>query len=530
MRLSWAAVCCLLAACGGGGGDDAAPTVPAAPKAVLTTISVTLSVSTLQVGQTATAIAAGLDQFNAPFALGGVAWSSSNTAIATVTAGGQVNAVAAGQAQIVASSESKSGQAALTVMAADSTPVISFFSEEIPGSKNHTPNGTWWGYNQGKIVRYGNIVFMYVIENANLDTNPNPNVLNPSRFRLYKKEGSGSWQGGAAFNASRPGNLLVDSRGVLHAIVFEPTSTSDNGSFGKLRHYWFPGSINGDITNSQGETIVDNNGTTDGETVNIRVGAAIGSDDRMAVAFGLATKNSGQTEQMYYKGTADAAWTPQLAGTNLGHDFYYPYVVVSGGGFSILSVQDEFMGTGQANLYQMVQYFESAGATWNNETIVDLRTNPAASTRPTLTEPSDLYSDAHGTVHVLYYSKTDPSDASHKTFTHKTRTGGGWTAVDVIAQDKYLDWMRMIEIGGVLYYVAVSNNNVYVKKGDAGALVRLNGLGLAGAYLYVASPSRGTRTTENYVDLLLLNGNSSSYPNAKNYYIRIDKSEFLKLK
>jgi hypothetical protein len=31
---------------------------------------------------------------------------------------------------------------------------VNVYYEQIPGSKNHSPNGTWWGYNQSKIVRY----------------------------------------------------------------------------------------------------------------------------------------------------------------------------------------------------------------------------------------------------------------------------------------------------------------------------------------------------------------------------------------
>ena len=55
-------------ACGGGG--DAGPTKPATPQ--LTTIVVTISPSTIAVGQTATASAAGLDQNGAAYAINAV--------------------------------------------------------------------------------------------------------------------------------------------------------------------------------------------------------------------------------------------------------------------------------------------------------------------------------------------------------------------------------------------------------------------------------------------------------------------------
>lgn len=69
---------------------------------------------------------------------------------------------------------------------------IQIFHEAIPGSKYHGPNGTWWGYNQSKIVRKGANVFMYVIENENLDINQNPNASNPSKIVLYGKYGEGA--------------------------------------------------------------------------------------------------------------------------------------------------------------------------------------------------------------------------------------------------------------------------------------------------------------------------------------------------
>ncbi len=148
---------------------------------------------------------------------------------------------------------------------------VSVFSEQIPGSKNHGPNGTWWGYNQSKIVRYGSTVYMYVVENENIDNNPNPNATNPSKIAIYRKDGDGGWQKGARLNTSRPGNILIDSQGIVHLIVFEPTYTlsTENGSYGRLKHYWFPNCKTGDITSFQQEIIVDNDGVSQGETVNI---------------------------------------------------------------------------------------------------------------------------------------------------------------------------------------------------------------------------------------------------------------------
>lgn len=112
--------------CGSGGGTNGGtgPTPPTPPTPVLTTISVALSVAQIQVGQTATATASGLDQNGAPISTGTVTWSSSNTNVATITAAGAITAVGPGTTQIIATAGGKSGQAALTVIAAPA-PVAS---------------------------------------------------------------------------------------------------------------------------------------------------------------------------------------------------------------------------------------------------------------------------------------------------------------------------------------------------------------------------------------------------------------------
>jgi trimeric autotransporter adhesin len=87
-----------------------------APVPVLTAINVSLSATSLQVGQTATASATGEDQNGASIATGAVTWSSSATGVATISAGGAIIAVAAGPTQITATVGSLAGHATLTVI------------------------------------------------------------------------------------------------------------------------------------------------------------------------------------------------------------------------------------------------------------------------------------------------------------------------------------------------------------------------------------------------------------------------------
>jgi M6 family metalloprotease-like protein len=84
----------------GRGSSSGSPTGTNTP--VLTTLSLSLDPTSIQVGQTSTATVAGRDQFGASIATGTAIWSSSSQQIATVTAAGIVRGVSIGQATIAA--------------------------------------------------------------------------------------------------------------------------------------------------------------------------------------------------------------------------------------------------------------------------------------------------------------------------------------------------------------------------------------------------------------------------------------------
>jgi M6 family metalloprotease-like protein len=114
-RVSTLAIFAALAAIGCSGGDSAAPV----PTPVLTALTVSLTPTTIQVGQTATATATGRDQFGATIAAGAITWSSSASQIATINASGSVQGVAPGQATLVASAGAVTGSAPITITAGD---------------------------------------------------------------------------------------------------------------------------------------------------------------------------------------------------------------------------------------------------------------------------------------------------------------------------------------------------------------------------------------------------------------------------
>ena len=120
VAMSWS----LLISCSGGGaGGPIAPVKPVAQPSVLTTLVITVSASSIQPGQSATAIATGFDQNGAPMSIGVPAWTSNQPAIARVSASGVVTAVTAGQTSVTGRIGEVQGQATVTVTPLPPGPV-----------------------------------------------------------------------------------------------------------------------------------------------------------------------------------------------------------------------------------------------------------------------------------------------------------------------------------------------------------------------------------------------------------------------
>lgn len=98
-------------------------TVTPVPPAPVATVSVSLSQPSVDIGQSSQASAVTRDAANAILSGRVIAWSSTNSAVATVDAAGLVTTLSAGTADITATSEGKSGFATLTVTVPPPAPV-----------------------------------------------------------------------------------------------------------------------------------------------------------------------------------------------------------------------------------------------------------------------------------------------------------------------------------------------------------------------------------------------------------------------
>lgn len=398
--------------------------------------------------------------------------------------------------------------------------------ETIPGSQFHSPNGTWWGYNQQKIVRFNSRVFMAVIENDNL-VNGFPNALNPSIAYIYTKTDQGSWLKGAGLPTSRPVNLLMDSEGILHVIVFEPTEVdpTENGSLGKLKHYWFPNAANGDIQTHL-EEVVEDHSPGNPETVNIRIGAAIGANDMMYITFGI-----NQDVKIYDKQVGDLTWNEELAGQNLGNSYYYPYLTSTSSGPCILAVQDDYVGPGLPAIYFKNKIFQKFNGSWSNQTLIDLSNHPLTLSRNRLVDNCELFTTSNNKVLAIYQTYLDPNidwKASHTQI--EIDQSGQITTTPLTLDSDEINRIRIIEYEGQIYYLCIRYDKLFIKKGIDGKLTEINTPPfVSGNYIYLSSPMNSANLNSNYIDILMLNGNSMDYPSGTNYYVRLSKCQLNKL-
>src|SRR2546425_13207892 len=92
-------------------------TLPSRPDTLVASVTIAPSSASLHVGDTLRLSATPWDSSGNLLAGRSIAWTSDSTAVATVTSSGLVRAVAAGSSTIRATSEGRTGTAAVTVTA-----------------------------------------------------------------------------------------------------------------------------------------------------------------------------------------------------------------------------------------------------------------------------------------------------------------------------------------------------------------------------------------------------------------------------
>lgn len=381
-------------------------------------------------------------------------------------------------------------------------------------SSTYHENGTWWGYNQSKLMRLDDVVFTYYVDNSD-QVNGVANINNPNLVVLTMINNNGDVIEFDTLPSSRPANILVDkSRKLVYAIVVEPTMTNDNGSTGKLvvYTYFFDGV---EPIFLERNTIVDHNGS-ELETVNIRIGATIDDDGNIAIVYGLADASYTFSMVVQLYDVENDLWYEESVYMNgVKEPNFYPDIAMKSlNDFVIVAVQDNCVDYNGSCAYLYLRYFIYQDGLWQYDILDDYRDYDNKSDKLTLVEHTEVYLDSEGIYHLVWRSM-----AGEQLFHHVHIDENKQLISRELIIHKDINWLRIVEVDHIKYFIGHGNNRTQIIDFETLEVLHNDqSTQIDGAYFYVFSD--GTQ-----IDCLLLNGNSSTYGDQDDEYIsykRID--------
>jgi len=345
-------------------------------------------------------------------------------------------------------------------------PTISFTQDTVGSRANLVPNGAWWGENISKIVHHGSKTFTFVID-AN---------VTPTKAFLYSKSADGAWTEGEGFEVSRPPNLLVDSDGVIHLIGFAPFDAADKG--GRLFHVKF--AVSGTVSGTYFKEFISEDWRpipTTATYATYFVGAAIGADDTIAVAYNNSVQyDTPNTHTLGFRvwNPQSQIWSYETVAENMVSRHCYPFAFVSPDFFHVYAVEDDHdtdyaaLGEPYASYqfrYGMVKHFQRprSGGGWVETTLLNFNGIPGISKAQiwnAILRIIDFHVDAVGTVHALlrykgtFNGSTLEASTANKAYHYWKAEGSTiWNNEEILpSQDLY--WARIWERSdGKLFFI-----------------------------------------------------------------------------
>ncbi|MBI9010792.1 MAG: hypothetical protein JEZ08_01070 [Clostridiales bacterium] len=403
---------------------------------------------------------------------------------------------------------------------------IEFEIIDLPKSPIQHTNGTWWGYNKGKVVRHDDTVYTYYIDNESLNDGE-PNADNPSRVVLIKINPDLSVVEFDSLWTSRTPALCIDSSGRLLVSNFEPTSSEDNGSEGKLMLYTYTFNMNGEFKRVE-ETVIPQ--TEEGPAVNFRYGMAIDDENNLMIAFGTTLfENNSQNHVVlaYVRAASDQTWRVHLLAENLEEDNYYTYPLINGlEDLRALNVQDacfpEMTQFDYPCFYQHVRYYENG----LSPKIIDYSHLDIAKDRPQLIEHTGFHLASDGNIHIMTRAWIDgPPNPYKGTFDYITGDIEHLEKINTDYLSSGFNWLRFFELNGDVFMVGTTFNKVGIidPYNQVTYWLDIPKNDIKGSYLFTNAKRTGSDTNK-YLDLYLVPGTQEFY-NHSAKYIRIDLTE-----
>ncbi|QVK18374.1 hypothetical protein KHQ81_01265 [Mycoplasmatota bacterium] len=388
-----------------------------------------------------------------------------------------------------------------------------FYTESKVSFENSTHhfNGTWWGFNQSKIVRINDIIFTYYINN-DLQIGEVANKDNPNQMVFVMIKSNGQTVEFDQQKTSRPGNVVADpNRNLVYYFMLEPTSSQDSGTLGKLMMYTYSFEDD-DIELIKEEIIVDHDGTNP-EKVNTRFSATIDSSGNLAITYAVHDTNYVFSMYVLTYDIDNGNWTEKSVYIEgLQHPNFYPEVAMKDlDHFLVVAVQD-YCHHGDC-YYQYVRYFLYENGEWTYDYLVDYQNETIASKRPNLVSHTEVYLGSNDSYHVLTVSRIE-KDENDKLVNHFIFDKDKTEIVNSEFEGSY-NFVRIVEVNNELYYVAVDSDFLYILHGEKYDIIHKAKL-MEGAYPYVISSNEN-----DYFDLLLSPGFSEAFNDVDNLYLRL---------
>jgi hypothetical protein len=388
------------------------------------------------------------------------------------------------------------------------------------------PNYSWWGYNMSKAARHQETVYFGLLK-ANADGNTDVDM----NFDVYKVNSGGTPERVVRLKSNRAGNVLVDSSGALHVIVYEPLDAEVVDSAGRAVHYYYSGANSGDFTQTARNVIASAENLQDLQ-VNMRIGATISDGDRLAVSFGAPPFHGGydtNTIKLYLK-EPEKEWTTHVL-EDVGHEYYYPFVVDKDQRTFLLPVQDDYATKGSKvfNRYYKIPLFRFDGATWSNDMIID-RSNHALAAddeKPTLVTQLELFHRTNGNLVAIY---RDESYSESRIFMREILKDGSIESAKELkwARSKNISWVSAFEIDSKLYFFATSWGDRYFARASDQKAIRVFLPNFQDGGVGFLSSARGGVTQNAYQTIDILSGGERSPSEGASLY-QIPKKSIKKL-